>query len=286
MAGPLFLKENNNWVLIFPCAVYRAVHFELVTATTIEAFLMAFRRFVSRRGRCSTVYWDNGTNFGRAANALRLLDWKQVERQGAVNAIKWKFKLPTAAWLGGWRERLIRILKNLLRRVLGRASLSYEEMLTVLADCESIINARPLTYVTESEAIKPIPPSMFLQDIQQYKLQDIDAVDSKSLTKRIKYRHTLIKDLRERFRSEYLGTLTQRVQKRQPRVKVSNGDIVLVATDNKKRIDWPLGHISQLILGRDGEVRLVRVQTSTNELLRPIQRIYSLEIATLNGLNI
>ncbi|GFX71488.1 DUF5641 domain-containing protein [Trichonephila clavipes] len=132
-------------------------------------------------------------------------------------------------------------------------------MLTVLADCESVINARPLTYVTESAVIKPISSSMLIQDIQEYKLQDIDAVDSKSLTKRIKYRQNLIKDLRERFRSEYLSTLTQRVQKRQPRIKVSIGDIVLVGADNKKRIDWPLGRISQLILGRDGEVCLVRL---------------------------
>ncbi|GFW79508.1 g patch domain-containing protein 8 [Trichonephila clavipes] len=210
----------------------------LTAASTVAVF----------RGRCSTVYCYNCTNFGGAANALRLLDWKQVERQGAVNAIEWKFNPPTAAWWGGWWERLIRILKNLLRRVLGRASLSYEEMLTVLADCESVINARPLTYVTESEAIKPISPLMFLQDIQEYKLQDIDAVI-----------------------------------KRQPRIKVSIGDIVLVGVDNKKRIDWPLGHISQLILGRDGEVRLVRVQTLTNELLRPVQRIYPLEIATSDG---
>ncbi|GFU84233.1 hypothetical protein TNCV_2209061 [Trichonephila clavipes] len=71
--------------------------------------------------------------------------------------------------------------------------------------------------------------------------------------------------------------------KRQPRIKVSIGGIVLVGADNKKRIDWPLGRISQLILGRDGEVRLVRVQTSTNELLCPIQRIYPLEIATSDG---
>ncbi|GFX60162.1 integrase catalytic domain-containing protein [Trichonephila clavipes] len=130
----------------------------------------------------------------RVANALRPLDWKQVERRGAVNAIEWKFNPPTAAWWGGWWEHLIRILKNLL----GRASLSYEEMLTVLVDCESVINARPFTCVTESEAIKPISPSMFLQDIQEYKLQDIDALDSKSLTKRIKNRQNLIKDLRER----------------------------------------------------------------------------------------
>ncbi|GFX30958.1 uncharacterized protein TNCV_784421 [Trichonephila clavipes] len=40
---------------------------------------------------------------------------------------------------------------------------------------------------------------------------------------------------------------------------------------------------NQLILGRDGEVHLVRVQTSNNELFRLIQRIYPLEIGTSDG---
>ncbi|GFU93973.1 integrase catalytic domain-containing protein [Trichonephila clavipes] len=39
MAGPLFLKDNNkNWVLIFTCAAYRAVHFELVTTASTDVF--------------------------------------------------------------------------------------------------------------------------------------------------------------------------------------------------------------------------------------------------------
>ncbi|XP_035227011.1 uncharacterized protein LOC118199302, partial [Stegodyphus dumicola] len=60
VAGPLFLKESRkSWVLIFTCAVYRAVHFELITAASTDAFLMAFRRFIARRGRCTVVYCDN-----------------------------------------------------------------------------------------------------------------------------------------------------------------------------------------------------------------------------------
>ncbi|GFX62247.1 uncharacterized protein TNCV_3306211 [Trichonephila clavipes] len=76
MAGHLFLKESNkSWVLIFTCAVYRAVHFQLVTAASTDVVLMAFRRFISRRGRCATVYRDNGTNFVGAANHLKQLNW-------------------------------------------------------------------------------------------------------------------------------------------------------------------------------------------------------------------
>ncbi|GBN85884.1 hypothetical protein AVEN_203981-1 [Araneus ventricosus] len=42
-AGPLFLTGNQKaWLLLFTCAVYRAVHLELITSLTTEAFLMGF----------------------------------------------------------------------------------------------------------------------------------------------------------------------------------------------------------------------------------------------------
>ncbi|GBN74490.1 hypothetical protein AVEN_110563-1 [Araneus ventricosus] len=150
-AGLLFLKGNHKaWVLLFTCTVYRAVHLELITSLSTEAFLMDFRRFVAKRRRCSTIYCDNRTNF-----------------VGTVNAIDWKFNWPTAASWRGWWERLIRIMKDLLKRVLGQSWLLYEEMLTILCDCEVLINSRPLTYVSESEHLVPISPS-FLQDIKEW----------------------------------------------------------------------------------------------------------------------
>ncbi|GFS68812.1 uncharacterized protein TNCV_409001 [Trichonephila clavipes] len=110
---------------------------------------------------------------------------------------------PTTASWGGWWERLIRILKDLLKRVLGHARLNYEEMTT-----------------------------------------------------------------------ESSGNFT-----------VSVGEIVIVGADNKKKIIWPLGHITEIIPGKDGQVQLVRVQTSQKEFLHPIQRIYPLEISSSDNLS-
>jgi len=55
-------------------------------------------------------------------------------------------------------------------------------------------------------------------------------------------------------------------------------EVVLLGVENSKRIDWPLAVIEELIPGRDGEVRLVRLRTASGVLLRPIQRVYPLEI--------
>lgn len=65
--GHFFLKNGQKaWICLFACAVYRAVHFELVTTLSAEGFLQALRRFIARRGRPSCAYSDNGTNFVKA----------------------------------------------------------------------------------------------------------------------------------------------------------------------------------------------------------------------------
>ncbi|GFX62249.1 integrase catalytic domain-containing protein [Trichonephila clavipes] len=185
MTGPLFLPENNkSWVLIFTCAVYRAVHFGLVTAASTDVFLMAFRRFFSHRGRCATVYWNNCTNFVGAVNYFKQLNWIQIQIYGAINNIEWKFNSPRAAWWGGEWEKLIRILKNPLKRVLGHARLNYEEMAKVLEDCERVIKSRPLTYICEEEAVKQFSLSMLMQDVHECNLTDLDAVEENYFCKR------------------------------------------------------------------------------------------------------
>ncbi|XP_035217097.1 uncharacterized protein LOC118190490 [Stegodyphus dumicola] len=64
LAGPLFVKRGNKvWMVFYTCVLYRAIHLELITSLSTDAFLLSFRRFVARRGRPRVVYTDNGTNF-------------------------------------------------------------------------------------------------------------------------------------------------------------------------------------------------------------------------------
>ncbi|XP_018372914.1 PREDICTED: uncharacterized protein LOC108767500 [Trachymyrmex cornetzi] len=105
--------------------------------TEEEEFLEAFRRFVARRGRPSVIYSDNGRNFVGAANLLRKINWEKISNYCALNEMEWHSNPPSAAWWGGYWERLIRMLKELLKRTLRKTSLNYEEMTTVLCDCEA-----------------------------------------------------------------------------------------------------------------------------------------------------
>ncbi|GFS50216.1 integrase catalytic domain-containing protein [Trichonephila inaurata madagascariensis] len=103
--------------------------------------------------------------------------------------------------------------------------------------------------------------------------------------KRIRYRRRLIEDFRSRFRKEYLGQLRQKLPG-----KVGNdfkiGDIVIIEELSKKRVFWPLGKVIGLLPGRDGKVRTLKIRCKNSEIIRPIQRVYPLEVPIESNENV
>ncbi|KAG8186533.1 hypothetical protein JTE90_023959 [Oedothorax gibbosus] len=280
LAGPLYIKGGQKaYIVLYTCAVYRAIHLELVTLLSTEAFLQSLRRFIARRGRPKIIYSDNGTNFVGANRVLKAVDWKRVSFQAVDHKIQWKFNPPSAACWGGWWERLIQMVKRILRKILGRAALTYEELLTVSCDCEQVVNTRPLTYVSEDvDVVAPLTPSMFLHEVKTSGVPDIDEVDNSELNKRSKHLQEIREVLRSRFRSEYLGQLCQQSFKDKLKNPIAVGDIVLLEDPNKKRTFWSMARVLKLITGKDGHKRLALIKTETTELLRPVQRLYRLEL--------
>ncbi len=279
LTGPLQLNDGRKaWIIIFTCAVYRAIHLELTTSLSTESYIIALRRFINRRGRPRVIYSDNGTNLVGCRNAFQKIDWSELEKHTLCRPIQWKLNPPSAPWWGGWYERLIGIVKNCLRRVLGKASLSYEELETVLTDVESTVNQRPLTYVSEDpEDLIPLTPSLILTGCHSPNIPEAELVDGKGLSKRWEYIQRIRTDLRSRYKKEYLGQMaSSRGPKENRSIKV--GDVVIVGQENKKRIEWPIGKISEVFPGKDGIIRTVKVKTTEGVLLRPLQRIYPMEV--------
>lgn len=75
-AGPVFVKDNTlrkfklvkTYICIFVCFNFRAVHIELVKDLTTDSFLNALKRFISRHGKPTDIFSDNGLNFIGANN--------------------------------------------------------------------------------------------------------------------------------------------------------------------------------------------------------------------------
>lgn len=61
-------------------------------------------------------------------------------------------------------------------------------------------------------------------------------------------------------------------------LKLLPQEAVLIGEENSKRTDWPFTEAEELIPGKDGKVRLLKLKMASRVLLRPIQRIYPLDI--------
>ncbi|XP_055589230.1 uncharacterized protein LOC129741514 [Uranotaenia lowii] len=118
--GPFEIKAihrkgamNRCYVCVFVCLVVKAVHVEVVADLSTGAFVAAFRRFTSRRGRPVLVMCDNGTNFVGARRELnelhRLFTAEQfrnsVVTEAASEGIEFKFIPPRSPNFGGlWQQ--------------------------------------------------------------------------------------------------------------------------------------------------------------------------------------
>ncbi|GFW38331.1 integrase catalytic domain-containing protein [Trichonephila clavipes] len=152
--GAILVKDNQgtrkSYVSLFTCAVTRAVHLEFVSDMSTKCFLLALRRFLARRGNCKVIYSDNLLAFKAAERELAYFAniFKDIEFQNFVagKGIHWEFIVERAPWWGGFYERLVKTIKDPLRKILGRALLTFEELSTILSEVEVIVNHRPLTY--------------------------------------------------------------------------------------------------------------------------------------------
>ena len=74
--------------------------------------------------------------------------------------------------VGGFFERMIKSTKRCLKKTLGKARLTYEELLTVLTEVECILNSRPLTYLYPDDLEEPLTPSHLISGRRLLSLPD------------------------------------------------------------------------------------------------------------------
>ena len=101
---------------------------------------------------------------------------------------------------GGFWEGLVHSTKRILRKALFRATVTYEELLTLIVEIEGILNCRPITYVYNDEFSEPLTPSHLIYEyrilstksINDQNLLESEQFSNCNLSKRIKYLHNLL----------------------------------------------------------------------------------------------
>lgn len=270
----------------------RAVHLEVVSDYTADAFLAALRRFTSRRGLCSTLRSDCGTTFVGADAQLRALfaasspAQRTIEQHLSKENIQWKFNPPSAPHFNGIWEAAVKSVKHHLRRVLGDATLIYEEMSTLLVQIETCLNSRPLQTLLDDSDLAALTPGHFLVDSALTAIPEPSLSDqpSNGLT-----RWRLLQQMRdhfwERWSQEYLHSLIHRPKWWTKDKEFQVGRLCLIRHDATPPTRWPLARIVRVHPGEDGQIRVVTVRSATTELTRPVVKLVLLptgnESATL-----
>ena len=169
--GPFYVKGNPSKkvsIFLFTCVAVRVVHLEVADDMTGEQFLMALRRFISRRGAPKEIILDNAPQFKLAKTTIdeawqRVVMDEDVHSYTANQNIKWKFIVEFAPWVGGFYERLVGMVKSSLRKAIGRTYLTQTQFTTFTTESEVIINSRPLVYIDgDINSTNAIAPMHFL----------------------------------------------------------------------------------------------------------------------------
>ncbi|XP_054084611.1 uncharacterized protein LOC128921342 [Zeugodacus cucurbitae] len=293
-AGPFQIKASmlrsptlmKGYVAVFVCFTTKAVHLELCTNLTTEAFLAAFARFVGRRGFPSKIMSDNGKTFigAQRATEKQFVDFiKQVSpdivQKYAPQGINWQFIPPSAPHMGGLWESAVKSFKSHFKKLAGNYKFNYEEFSTLLTRIEGVLNSRPLAALSQDPSdFTALTPGHFLKGAPILATPEPD-VETLSLLNRWERIKILHHEFSRRWKEDYLKDLHRRYRWKTPEKAPQLGDCVLINDDCLPPTEWRLGRIEKLHYGSDGHIRVVDLRTQTGILTRPLVKLCFLPTA-------
>ncbi|KRZ02718.1 hypothetical protein T11_8069, partial [Trichinella zimbabwensis] len=246
---------------LFTCMATRAIHSEPTSDMT------------KLSGSISPIHFSTRKTIGN--------EKRKIARALTEEKIEWRFSCERAPWCGGHWERLVRSVKTALHKVLAKALISREELVTILCELEVRINARPLTTISgDSNDLEPLTRFHFLTGRTLTELPDMTTkrlVEKEStsttmtLRRRCYHQRKILRHLWKRWRKEYLANFNNRQKWKTRKLEPRIGD------NNQHRSNWPLGRILELYPSSDGIKRSALVKTATGTLVRPIRKLQLIE---------
>ena len=250
------------WVVIFTCLYSRAVHLETILSMDTPTFLLAFRRFEAKRGKCKYLLSDHGSNFlgaSRAKDELKAQD--ELLSVFKANKLSWEFIPPNAPHFAGVWERKIAPIKSILAgslQLTNRRPLAEDEFVTLLEEAASIANKTPLSEVP-SDPNEPFPPSPdMLLTLREHNSDSPPNATKEDLVQYGRHRWKRVQALADYFwaawKSDYISHLGSRPKWTKTRRSISEGDVVLIK-QHTPRNQWPMAVVHRTHKSQDGLIR-------------------------------
>lgn len=289
--GPLLIKSSpiknakllKCYFAVFVCMATKAVHIELVSELTTDAFIATLKRFIARRGNPKVIYSDNATNFLGSKNEIKKVydffkipkNLTEVQEFLSEKEIQWKYIPPLSPHWGGIWEAAIKSTKYHLHRVVADAHLTFEKLYTCLTQIESILNSRPLCAMsTDPSDMNILTPGHFLigSSLTAFPEKDVSNIQTNRLSK-----WQQISKIRQHFWKrwsvDYLNQLQNRPKWLRSSENLKINDLVLLKEDNVPPLKWPRARIVEVVPGSDGKVRMVKLKTQKGEFVRNISKV-------------
>lgn len=278
-------STTKCYIAVFKCMCTGAIHLDLVSDLSSNAFITTFDRFISRRGLCKELYTDNATCFEGADNelkdTLKKID-SEIQEHVREQAIRWKFTTPRASHAGGIYESAVKNMKHHLKRIMveQKHTFTFEQFYSILCKIEAILNSRPLMPMSEDpNDIQALTPGHFLVGRPLIAKPERNYLERN--TNRLNV-YEKLQQVQQQFWKvwyhDYLHTLQPRPVNFREESPVKLGDLVLIKESNLPPLKWMMGRIIALFPGKDKVVRNVKVKTATGEKERHVKYLCLLPV--------
>ena len=218
-------------------------------------FIRALKRFSARRGLPKRILSDNAKTFRAAAKLLKVIfSCQEVKDYLSDVGVEWMFNLEKAPWWGGVFEKMVKSTKRCLRKIVGQARFSFDELHTTIVEIEGIINSRPISYLNSGDTEEPLTPSHLLVGRRILNLpdnlthleegdEDFEVTDE-ALQRRAKHLSSVLNHFWKRWSKEYLLELRDSHRQKysagsSPPAKVGTLYWCTILTTHKAFGKWP-----------------------------------------------
>lgn len=179
-------------------------------------------------------------------------------------------------------------MKFHLKRIMGNASLIYEDFQTILIQVEGILNSRPLSPLSSNpNDLTPLTPAHFLigrpiKSIPDAELRDLQ----ENRLSKFQFMQQRIQHFWSKWSSEYINELQCRKRWKSNRGLLSVGELVVIKELNQPPLCWALGRVEEIFPGKDGVARVASVRTVKGTIRRAIANLCPLPLDNCKDNNI